>query len=206
MKDMTRLASLESLAVPRKCGSQTTQNNVPASTTQESFKRSFFIPFLDCFLQKFNSWFTTLASQAVLALNITHLHVKHFKIQTIDSIYDPFGTNLDSTKNSSEQEATVWKSHWTRKKEKLGTIAETLRHPSSCLQMFPNVIKVLQLFLLTSISGSSVERSNLLLQFVKNRMRSSTGKDRCNVLMLLYEQNDIELDIGNNQQFFKKAP
>ena len=37
-------------------------------------------------------------------------------------------------------------------------------------------------------------------------MRSSMGEDKCNVLMLLYEQNDIELDIGNNQQFFKKAP
>ena len=74
----------------------------------------------------------------------------------------------------------MWKTHWTRSKKKRSTIAETLHHPSSYKQMFRNVIKVLQFFLLTSISAASVERSNSSLQFVKNRMRSSLGEDRFN--------------------------
>ena len=76
-----------------------------------------------------------------LALSIIPAHIAHLAIQTINSIYDRFGTDLDSTKTSFEEETT-----WTRSKEKRGTIAEIVRHPSSCIQMFPNVIKVLQLF------------------------------------------------------------
>ena len=143
MTEMARLAGLEGLTVTRKCGRQTTWNNILASTTHKHFKTSIFISFLDCFLWKFNSRFTTLASQTVLALNIIPAHVEHLTIQTINSIYERFGTDLDSTKTSFEQEATVWKTYWTRSKEKPGIIAETLRHPSSCIQMFPNVIKVL---------------------------------------------------------------
>ena len=195
MTDMARLAGLEDLAVPRKSGRQTTRNNVPASTANEHFKRSIFIPVLDCFLPEFNSRFTTLASQAALALNIIPAPVEHLTTQTISSIYDRFGTDLDSTKTSFEQKATVWKTHWARSKEKPGIIAETLHHPLSCIQMFPNVIKVLQLFLLTSIFGASVELSNSSLRLVKIRMCSSMGEDRFNALMLLYEQKDIELDL-----------
>ena len=67
MTDTARLAGLEDLAILRKCGRQTTQNNVPASAANEHFERSIFIQFLDCFLREFNSRFTTLASQANLA-------------------------------------------------------------------------------------------------------------------------------------------
>ena len=202
LTDMTRLAGLEGLAVTGKCGRQTTRNDAPASSANEHF-----IPFLDCFLREFNSRFATLASQAVLALNIIPAHVEHLAIQILNSNYDRFGTDLDSTKTSFEQEATLWKTHWTRSKEKPGTIAETLHHPSSCIQMFPNVIKVLKLFLLTSISGASVERSNSSLRFVKNRMRSSMREDRFNALTLLYEQKGIELDIEEIiNTFSKKHP
>ena len=84
---MARLAGLEDLAVPRKCGPQITWN-IPASTANEHFKTLIFIPYFDCFLPEFNSRFTTLASQAVLALNIIPAHVEHLTIQTISSIYD----------------------------------------------------------------------------------------------------------------------
>ena len=53
--DMARLAGLECIAAPHKCRPQTAQNNVPASTTHEHFKRSIFIVFLDCSLREFNS-------------------------------------------------------------------------------------------------------------------------------------------------------
>ena len=99
---MARLSGLEGLAVLCKCGRQATRNNVPASTTHEHFKISIFIAFLDCFLRKFNSIFTTLASQAVLALNVIPAHVEHFTIQTINSMYYRFDTDLDSTKTSCE--------------------------------------------------------------------------------------------------------
>ena len=73
--------------------------------------------------------------------------------------------------------------------------------------MFSDVIKILQLFLLTSISEASVEQSNSSLQFVENRMRRSMGEDSFNALMLLYEQKDIEPDIEEIiSTFAKKHP
>ena len=107
MTDIARLADLEDFAVPWKCGRQTTRNNDPTSTGIEHFKRSIFIPILDCFSWEFNSRFTTLASQVILTLNIIPAHVEHLTIQTIISIHDRFGTDLDSTKTSFEQEAIV---------------------------------------------------------------------------------------------------
>ena len=46
---------------------------------------------------------------AVLALNIMPAYVEHLTVQTIISIYNWFGTDLDSTKTSFEQEATCGK-------------------------------------------------------------------------------------------------
>ena len=103
LTDMARLAGLECVAAPHKYGPQTTRNNVPASTTHEHFKRLISIAFLDCSLREFNSRVTTLASQAVLALNIIPAHVEHLTIQTINLIYDQFGADLYSTKTSFEQ-------------------------------------------------------------------------------------------------------
>ena len=191
MADMARLAGLEELTVPCKCGRQITWSNVSALTAIEHFERLTFISFLDCFSREFNSRFTTLTLQAVLALNIIPAHVEPLTIQTINSIYDRCGTDLDSKKTSFGQESIVWKAHWTRSKKNLEQIAETLHHPSLCIQVFQIVINVFQLYLLTSISVASVERFNLSLRIVKNRMRSSMGKDRFNELMLLYEQKDI---------------
>ena len=77
---MTTLAGLEGLDVPRKCRRQRSRNNVPASTTHEHFERSVFIPFFECFLREFNLRFTTLTSQAVLALNIIPAHVEDLTV------------------------------------------------------------------------------------------------------------------------------
>ena len=110
-------------------------------------------------------------------------------------------------KSFIEQEANLRQTHWTRSKENAGTIAETLHHPSSYTEMFLNVIKVFQLFLLTLTSAPSVEQFNASLRFVRNRMRSSMGEDRFNDLVLLHKQKDIELDIEEIfDTFAKKHP
>ena len=42
MTDLARLRGSEDLAVPRKCGRQTTLSNVPVSTANEHYKRILF--------------------------------------------------------------------------------------------------------------------------------------------------------------------
>ena len=47
--------------------------------------------------------------------------------------------------------------------------------------------KVINILLLTSVTTSRVERANSSLRFVKDSFRSTTGEDRFNDLILLYE-------------------
>ena len=90
MNDIARLAVLEDLTVTRKCGCQTTLNNVSATTAKKHFKRSIFVLFSDCFLRQFNSRFINLALQVVLVFNIIPAQVERLTVQTINSVYDRF--------------------------------------------------------------------------------------------------------------------
>ena len=59
----------------------------------------------------------------------------------------------------------------------------------------PDIAKVLNLLLLTSVTASSVERANSSLRLVKNCFRSSMSEDRFNALVLLFVHKDIDIDI-----------
>ena len=60
--------------------------------------------------------------------------------------------------------------------------------------MFPNITKILNLLLLTSVTSSATERANSSFIFIKNVMRSTMGEDRLNALLLLYVHRDIKLN------------
>ena len=60
--------------------------------------------------------------------------------------------------------------------------------------MFPNITKILNLLLLTSVTSSSTERANSSLKLIKNVMRGTVGEDRLNAVLLLYVHRDIKLD------------
>ena len=142
----------------------------------------------------------------MLALNIIPAHVEHLTIRTISSIYDRFGTDLDSTETSLSKKLPCGKHIGPEVKRTLVPSQKHYtihHHTQKCFY----VIKVLQLFLLTLISAPSVEQFNSSLRFVRNRMRSSMGEDRFNDLMLLHKQKDIELDIEEIfDTFAKKHP
>ena len=112
----------------------------------------------------------------------------------INKVYERFRNDL-TTRDLFEQEATLWKTLWSKDANPPDTLQKTLQHPSSCRTMFPNVIKALHLFLLSSVSAASVERANSSLRFIKHRLRSTMGEDRFNALILLFQHRDIDLDI-----------
>jgi hypothetical protein len=60
--------------------------------------------------------------------------------------------------------------------------------------MVPNITKIINLLLLTSVTSSSTERANSSLKLIKNVMRSTMGEDQLNALLLLYVHRDIKLD------------
>ncbi|WAR05159.1 hypothetical protein MAR_020528 [Mya arenaria] len=57
-----------------------------------------------------------------------------------------------------QQQLKLWKRTWGNKDEKPGTITETLSE--TCNFMYPNIMKILTLMMLTSVTSARVERSN----------------------------------------------
>ena len=60
--------------------------------------------------------------------------------------------------------------------------------------LFPNVLQVLKLLLVTPVTTAAVERANSALGFVKSDHRSTMSEGRLNALLRLYVHKDIQLD------------
>ena len=143
---MASIAGFENLSIARQSTCQTTRNNIIAASADEHFKGSIFIPSSDWMLQEFREIFTTLALQAVLDLYIIPADVRNFTTETIHAIHDSFSIDLDSLDIFFEQKAILWKTFWNQYDEKPNSIVETLKHPSSWVEMFSNIVRALQRF------------------------------------------------------------
>ena len=73
-----------------------------------------------------------------------------------------------------------------KKKEKTSVSGQEL--------LFPNVLQVLKLLLVTPVTTASVERANSALGFVKSDHRSTMPEGRLNALLRLYVHKDTQLD------------
>ena len=60
--------------------------------------------------------------------------------------------------------------------------------------IFPNVLQVLKLLLVTPVTTASVERANSALGFVKSDHRSTMSEGSLNALLRLYVHKDTQLD------------
>ena len=74
------------------------------------------------------------------------------------------------------------------------TAEDTLKSVSGQQLLFPNVLQVQKLLLVTSVTTTSVERANSALGFVKSDHRSTMSEGRLNALLRLYVHKDIQLD------------
>ena len=78
-----------------------------------------------------------------------------------------------------------------KKKEKTSVSGQELFN-----MIFPNVLQVPKLLLVTPVTTASVERANVnsALGFVKSDHRSTMSEGRLNALLRLYVHKDIQLD------------
>ena len=61
MQAMTPLAGADGLSIPRRCGRQTQRSNVEATTAEEYWRRTVFVPYLDHLLAELSDRFSTMA-------------------------------------------------------------------------------------------------------------------------------------------------
>ena len=60
--------------------------------------------------------------------------------------------------------------------------------------MYPNIVQVLKLLLVTPVTAASVERANSTLDFIKSDRRSTMTEQRLNALLVLFVHKDIPVD------------
>ena len=76
------------------------------------------------------------------------------------------------------------------------TLSGTIVDSRACSAMYPNIIKIINLLLLTLVTARTVERANLSLRFIKHSYSGSMGEDRFNALVLMFVLKDIKLNIN----------
>ena len=150
------------------------------------FSLSNFYSFLDSLVTEFNSRFSDKTLDMVKGMylipsNLSELHEHQHIILNyfVDDLPNP---------SAFSQEIRFWISFWSKRANVPTTITETLQsilkdHEQA---VFPNILRILNILLMTSATSVSVERANSALAFAKNDYRSTMTQDRFNALVLLF--------------------
>lgn len=187
---------------PRAIGRQTLRNNVPSENVEEYFRRSIFLPFVDCLIAQLKERFSGRASDAIQAMYLIPSLV--FKMSTqydrvIEAITSYYGDDLPQP-GDIDQEIRLWKRKWssTAEDDRPQTLSQTLKKVRNDGEekIYPNIVTIMRILLAFSATSASVERTNSALRFVKNAYRSTMVEDRFNALMLLFVHRDIPLEYG----------
>ena len=189
MQAMARLAGADGLSIPRRCGRQTQRSNVEATTAEEYWRRTVFVPFLDHLLAELSDRFSTMASKAVQGMLLLPPNVQKLTKVKIEELLVAYGNDLPS-RSTFQQEVKLWM--LAERQVASGDVVATA-------QRFPNINTILTILLVLPVTAATVERGNSSLGYVKSDLRSTMREDRLNALMLLFVHKGIPLQ-GRSQR------
>ena len=183
------------ITVPRTVSRQNLRDNVEHENAEQYYRRTVFIPFLDCLVQQLNDRFQGKTKDAIKGMYFipSNLSDVDDKVEHIKRYYSNDLPNEDGL----IQEIKLWKQFWKKEKaEKPKTLLGTLEQltQKNIYQMFPNIVRILSIILTTPATSASVERANSALRYVKTDFRSTMSEDRFNALLLLFVHRNIRLD------------
>ena len=193
--NMAAEVGMEPLEMPRTVGRQTLRSNVEADTPEEYWRRTIFVPFIDCQTSQLEDRFQGRNAAAVKAMKLLPSNIHALAPEDEEEILGYFGDDLPS-RSSFSQELRLWKRHLSTEETKPSKVADTLqkmKHDGT-EKLFPNVFVILRILLIIPATSATVERANSALRYVKNFYRSSMSESRLNALILMYIHRDIKLD------------
>ena len=171
-----------SIAVPRTVQPQTMRSNGEHNSPEEYFRKSIL---------SISGWLVTRITRSFPGTIKRLLQGYSFgtkqpsrlscrSVNTINSFYQddmPHPTNFDP-------EIQLPKCYWSTEKTKVDAITSSLKHLSEkkMSQMFPNITRILVIYLTTVLTGTTVERANSSLRYIKMDFRNSVTEDRFNAL------------------------
>lgn len=187
-------------SIPRRCGRQTQRDNVPATTTEEYYRRSLTVPFLDHMISHMETRFSNLQQKAIMALKIIPSVIVHNSMTAVQSdgdnitnLLDFFIDDVPSPSNLS-QEIELWRRKW---QNHVGEIPEA---PTTALvhatqYLFPNVHCLLRLISTLPVTSWECERSVSVLRRLKTYLGTTMGQTRLTGLALLHTHYSTDIDL-----------
>jgi hypothetical protein len=177
-----------SVTKPRIASRQTMRSNIPANSTEEYYRRSVYIPFLDAFISSLQSKFTK------------HKDILKPFQYLISDIADRREDAANCVKNLAEfyglstnieGEFKLWHQ----------SLAEVPIKPKSAIEaipmcnhiLFPVINELLQIMATLPVTTCTAERSFSTLKVLKTYLRNCTGEERLNGLALMYIHDNLHV-------------
>ena len=128
-----------------------------ASTPEEYWRRTVFVPFLDHCIQEFEERFSRLNEDAVRGLHLLPSNISKISTEDIQAICQRFRPDLHSPEFFS-QEVRRWQVLWnTQPTEPPSTLRDTLLSPVFVPRSYPNVATILHILSITLVTTASTE-------------------------------------------------
>ena len=138
-------------------------------TSEEYYRRTIFIPFIDSLIQQLNEKFSRKTISAMKGIEIEKLPESE--------IFEYYQSDLPG-ESSFSQEIHLWKQNWVNEKNIPTTLSETLKYMKNMKEIFPNITRVLSILLTTAANSAGVERANSAFRHVKTDFRSMMDEER----------------------------
>ncbi|XP_070188701.1 52 kDa repressor of the inhibitor of the protein kinase-like [Littorina saxatilis] len=187
---------------PRGAERQTCRSNPPAETTEDFFRRSIAIPFLDHLIAQLDSRFTTGSEIAVDGMGLVpSCIVAEGRIEPVPEGIQRLASLWEADLPSFEAldtEYVRWRHKWEGAAADApvpDTVAEALR---SCPEdFFPNIHRMLILLSTLPITTVECERTISGIRTLKSYLRTTMGETRLNGLALMRTHRHITVDIDD---------
>lgn len=194
------------LKKPRIAGTQRNRSNVQTDSTEEYFRISVFIPFLDFLISEISIRFPKTQMAQIGKLQMLLPELGKFAEHYEDSVLE--GAKLYEIDlpcfNALKGELSIWKHMWDSSSNTFPKHpAQAIKHSSD----LPNITVLLHIICTLPVTSSTAERSFSALRRVKTYLRSTMSEDRLNGLASLHIHREIASNIDADEvlkQFAKK--
>lgn len=164
-----------------------------ASTTNEYFRRSIFIPFLDHFIEELKSRFNDRLTEVIPLEGLIPAKSSKYNIGEIVKAAMFYESDLNVSENQLQAEITMWHKRWDDETTVIRPSAavEALMY---CTDFFPLIRILLNIFATLPVTTATPERSFSTSKRLKTYLRSTMLNERFSSLALLNVHKEIDID------------
>ena len=183
------------IKIPRLPARQTQRLVVSDSTTSDYFKITIFIPFLDSLITNLDERFLKYKDIIKLFTVLFPCFEKiEENIQAFLNLHKFYNTKNFFETFSNDALLTAEFRLWNEKYKNRTTKLDASQLYVDCNEIvFPNIKKLLQIFITLPVTTATSERSFSDLKYLKSYLRNTTSQNRLNGMAMLYINKDFSL-------------